>query len=84
MTYNSDILIVGGGLNGPLLALALARSGLTSTVIDAQAAQTLAAEDFDGRSYALALASVRLLRRLGLWDHLADDAQPMLEIKVSD
>ena len=84
MTYDSDILIVGGGLNGPLLALALARSGLTSTVIDAQAAQTLAAEDFDGRSYALALASVRLLRRLGLWDHLADDAQPMLEIKVSD
>jgi 2-octaprenyl-6-methoxyphenol hydroxylase len=84
MTYDSDILIVGGGLNGPVLALALARSGLTSTVIDAQPAHTLEADDFDGRSYALALASVRLLRRLGLWATLADDAQPMLEIKVSD
>ena len=84
MTYDSDILIVGGGLNGPLLALALARSGLTSTVIDAHPATTLEATDFDGRSYALALASVRLLRRLGLWDRLADQAQPMLEIKVSD
>ncbi|MFU8881515.1 MAG: UbiH/UbiF/VisC/COQ6 family ubiquinone biosynthesis hydroxylase [Rhodobacterales bacterium] len=84
MTYDSDILIVGGGLNGPVLALALARSGLTSTVIDAQPARTLAADDFDGRSYALALASVRLLRRLGLWATLEDDAQPMLEIKVSD
>ncbi|MFD1194983.1 UbiH/UbiF/VisC/COQ6 family ubiquinone biosynthesis hydroxylase [Seohaeicola saemankumensis] len=84
MTYDSDILIVGGGLNGPLLALALARSGLTSTVIDAQPAEKMAAADFDGRSYALALASVRLLRKLGLWDALADQAQPMLEIKVSD
>ncbi len=84
MTYDSDILIVGGGLNGPVLALALARSGLTSTVIDAQPAAVLAADGFDGRSYALALASVRLLRRLGLWDALENDAQPMLEIKVSD
>ena len=84
MTYDSDFLIVGGGLNGPLLALALARSGLTSTVIDAQPAARLAAEGFDGRSYALALASVRLLKRLDLWERLADDAQPMLEIKVSD
>ena len=84
MTYDSDILIVGGGLNGPALALALAQSGLTSTVIDAQPAGTLMAEDFDGRAYALALASVRLLRHLGLWAALAEHAQPMLEIKVSD
>ena len=84
MTYDRDILIVGGGLNGPVLALALARSGLTSTVIDAQPAQKLEAEGFDGRSYALALASVRLLRKLGLWEGLAAEAQPMLEIKVSD
>jgi len=84
MTYDSDFLIVGGGLNGPVLALALARSGLTSTVIDAQPAAKLAADGFDGRSYALALASVRLLRHLGLWDEIADNAQPMLEIKVSD
>jgi len=84
MTYDSDILIVGGGLNGPVLALALARSGLTSTVIDTQPAPKLEAAGFDGRSYALALASVRLLRKLGLWDGLAGEAQPMLEIKVSD
>jgi 2-octaprenyl-6-methoxyphenol hydroxylase len=84
MTHDSDFLIVGGGLNGPVLALALARSGLTSTVIDAQPAAKLATDGFDGRSYALALASVRLLQHLGLWDTIADNAQPMLEIKVSD
>ena len=38
MKYDSDILIVGGGLNGPALALALAGGGLSVTVIDARPA----------------------------------------------
>jgi 2-octaprenyl-6-methoxyphenol hydroxylase len=84
MEHDSDILIIGGGLNGPLLALAAARSGLSSTVIDALPEATRAEDGFNGKSYALALASVRLLRNLGVWDRVADNAQPMLDIKVSD
>jgi 2-octaprenyl-6-methoxyphenol hydroxylase len=84
MEHDSDILIVGGGLNGPLLALAAARSGLSSTVIDAIPETARAEDGFNGKSYALALASVRLLRNLGIWDRVADNAQPMLDIKVSD
>ncbi|MBU2992149.1 UbiH/UbiF/VisC/COQ6 family ubiquinone biosynthesis hydroxylase [Octadecabacter sp. 1_MG-2023] len=84
MNKNTDIIIVGGGLNGPILALALAQIGLRSTVIDTLPAQERALSDFDGRSYALALASMRLLRAVGLWDGLKEHAQPMLEIKVTD
>lgn len=84
MEHDSDILIVGGGLNGPALALALARAGLRSTVIDALAEPTRKNAAFDGRAYALALASVRLLDNLGVWQRVAEHAQPMLEIKVSD
>ncbi|MGI3169672.1 UbiH/UbiF/VisC/COQ6 family ubiquinone biosynthesis hydroxylase [Pseudooceanicola sp. C21-150M6] len=84
MEQKSDILIVGGGLNGPATALALARAGLSVTVIDAMPDGVQAEEGFDGRAYALALASVRLLRRIGVWDRVADDSQPMLEIKVTD
>lgn len=84
MTRDADILIVGGGLNGPCLALALADAGLSSVVIDAQPTDTLTADSFDGRAYALALASVRMLRALGLWKDLADHTQPILEIKASD
>jgi 2-octaprenyl-6-methoxyphenol hydroxylase len=84
MTNDADILIVGGGLNGPCLALALAQSGLSSIVIDALPADTRREPGFDGRAYALALASVRMLGALGLWDGLEDDAQPILEIKASD
>ncbi|WP_299414254.1 FAD-dependent monooxygenase [uncultured Sulfitobacter sp.] len=84
MSFDTDIAIVGGGLNGPALALALAGTALNITIIDAQAAQTRAAADFDGRSYALALTSVRLLEGIGLWEAVAEHAQPMLEIKVTD
>jgi len=84
MTHDSDLLIVGGGLNGPTLALAAAQAGLSSTVIDALPEPTRKNAAFDGRAYALALASVRLLQNLGIWDRVAEHAQPMLEIKVSD
>lgn len=84
MVHDADILIVGGGLNGSCLALACAQAGLSSIVIDALPAQKRADVGFDGRSYALALASVRMLSALGLWDDLAPQAQPILQIKASD
>jgi 2-octaprenyl-6-methoxyphenol hydroxylase len=84
MKFDTDITIVGGGLNGPILAIALARSGITTTVIDALTTKVRKNSAFDGRSYAVALTSQRLLKNIGLWDVLKDDAQPMLEIKVTD
>lgn len=84
MTYDSDIAIVGGGLNGCALAIAFASGGQSVTLIDSLPVEALKDDRFDGRSYALALASKRLLEALGLWDDLAQHAQPMLEIKVTD
>ncbi|MBP1805303.1 FAD-dependent monooxygenase [Rubellimicrobium aerolatum] len=78
-----DALIVGGGLAGPALALALAQAGLTVALIDARPPADPGAR-IDGRSYALALASRRLLANLGVWSRLANHAQPMLSIKVAD
>lgn len=84
MTYDSDILIAGGGLNGPALALALAQSGLSVTVVDARPAPARAEAGFDGRSYALAIASKRLLTAIGIWPAVAAQVQPILQIKASD
>ena len=84
MTYDTDVIITGGGLNGPALGLALAQAGLAVTVIDAQPARARAEANFDGRAYALAIASKRLLTAIGVWDRIEGDAQPMLEIKTSD
>ena len=84
MKHDADILIVGGGLNGPALALALAQAGFAVTVIDARAAPDRGEVGFDGRSYALALGSQRLLAAIGVWPAIAAQAQPILQIKASD
>ncbi len=84
MERQADVLIVGGGLNGPALALALASGGLRSVVIDAQPREARAAPEFDGRAYALALSSRRMLGALGLWRDLAAKAQAINDIKISD
>ncbi len=80
----NDVLIVGGGLNGPALALALAQGGLNVTVVDARPAPARAEAGFDGRAYALAIASKRLLSAVGVWQRMADKTQPIQKIVASD
>ncbi|SMX46322.1 FAD-dependent monooxygenase [Actibacterium lipolyticum] len=84
MKHDSDVVIVGGGLNGPALALALAQGGLSVTIVDALPLDTRKDDTFDGRSYALALASQKLLSALGIWNEIADHAQPILKVAASD
>ncbi|NIY71608.1 UbiH/UbiF/VisC/COQ6 family ubiquinone biosynthesis hydroxylase [Marivivens donghaensis] len=84
MTLDHDILIVGGALNGPALALAASRAGFSVGVIDTVRLETYKDPAFDGRAYALALASQRLLKGIGIWNSIAAHACPMLEIKVTD
>ncbi|AWD22215.1 UbiH/UbiF/VisC/COQ6 family ubiquinone biosynthesis hydroxylase [Fuscovulum blasticum] len=84
MEMQADVLIVGGGLNGPALALALAQAGLSVAVIDARPAPHRAEAGFDGRAYALAIASKRLLQAIGVWRSVEAQVQPILRIKTSD
>lgn len=83
MTKMHDVLIAGGGLNGPALALALSQAGLSVAVVDPRPAQDRAGDTFDGRAYALAVSSQRLLKALGLWDGLAANSQPIRQVKAS-
>lgn len=84
MEHDADILIVGGGLNGPALGVALAQGGLRVAVIDARPAPARAEAGFDGRAYALAIASKRLLAVTGVWARLGEAVQPILKVKASD
>ena len=84
MAKMQDVLIVGGGLNGPCLALALAGAGFKTTVIDGFPLRTRKADKFDGRAYALALASQKMLSVLGVWSDVKDAGQPILHVKASD
>ena len=84
MKMHSDVVIAGAGLSGSTLALALSQVGISVTIVDPLAQNNRASGGFDGRGYALALTSQRLLYALGVWPDVADNAQPMLRIKVSD
>ncbi|MFC7705707.1 UbiH/UbiF/VisC/COQ6 family ubiquinone biosynthesis hydroxylase [Plastorhodobacter daqingensis] len=84
MEHRTDVIVVGGGLNGPALALALAQGGLRVTVIDALPRPSRADASFDGRAYALSIGSVRMLGALGIWAAVGARAEPILRIKASD
>ena len=84
MAKDHDVAIIGGGLNGPLMAIALAHAEIGSALIDAGTPEIQSEPGFDGRAYALSLSSVRMLEALGLWDSLVGSAQPILGICASD
>lgn len=78
-----DAVVIGGGLVGLPLAIALAQAGLTIAVVDAEAPATAVAPTFDGRVSAIAAAPQRLLAAIGVWDHVAE-AEPIRDIRVTD
>ena len=84
MKTDSDIAIIGGGLNGTALALALGSTGLSVTIFDAAPQTTRSDDAFDGRATAIAAGSRNMLRALGVWDRLGDKAQPIHDILVTD
>ena len=83
-SFDSDVVIVGGGLNGLSMALALRSGGFQVTLIDALDPTTALDAGFDGRVFAIAFASCRMFAALGLWDELKSDAQPINDIMVTD
>jgi 2-octaprenyl-6-methoxyphenol hydroxylase len=80
----TDVLIVGGGLIGGPLAVALASAGVSVAVVDTEDPTATDDQAFDGRASAIALAPQRALAALGLWPTIAPFAAPIEQIRVSD
>ena len=79
-----DILIIGGGLIGVALLLALSNSGYNTLLVEAKVFREQDPADFDARSLALSLASVRILEMLNVWPSLLKDATEIETIHVSE
>ena len=79
-----DVLVVGGGLVGATVAIALAQAGLSVVVVDRENPAEKLGEPYDGRSSAIARGSMRVLAGLGIWDGMAEEAEPIVDIRVSD
>ena len=84
----ADLIIVGAGMVGSALALALEHSGLEILVVDGGplSVRPFAAEGaFEPRVSALSAASQRILERLGVWDGIAARrVSPYRDMRVWD
>ncbi|MGD8339958.1 MAG: 2-octaprenyl-6-methoxyphenyl hydroxylase [Gammaproteobacteria bacterium] len=79
-----DVLIVGGGLVGSLLANALSSLSLDVVLVEARSVHSLSQPSFDGRATALANGSQRVLEQLGLWEAIRPEAQPIRDIHIGE
>ncbi|WP_114521868.1 UbiH/UbiF/VisC/COQ6 family ubiquinone biosynthesis hydroxylase [Altererythrobacter sp. ZODW24] len=84
MDEKRDLLILGGGLVGMTLALAAAKRGISSHVVDRADPAELTAEGFDGRASAISTASWNLFKNIGLSERLEPHACPIQSIAVTD
>jgi len=83
-TKSVDLLIVGGGMVGITMGIAVARAGLSVLLCERDDPARLTDAAHDGRVTSVALGSHRLLATTGVWPALEADAEPILDIRVSD
>ncbi|MGB3788839.1 MAG: FAD-dependent hydroxylase [Phormidesmis sp.] len=76
-----DVVVVGGGIVGLVLACGLRNTGLQVAVIEAQSAQQAASRQ---RAYAFSPVSAKILAGLGLWATVGPQLTPFHRVKLSD
>lgn len=84
MANNYDLIIVGGGMVGASLAIALKNSTLRIALVEAVSAQSYTQPSYDDRGIALSYGSQRIFESLGLWTQLTTHSTPIGNIHVSD
>ncbi len=85
MNTDYDLMIVGSGLVGASLAIALADQGLKIALIDANPPHNPAGRpSYDDRGIALAYGTRRIFEAMHVWRDLEPDAEAIKAIHISD
>ena len=79
-----DVIIVGGGLAGNCLGLALSGSRLQVAIIEANTREQLLSSAMGDRALALAAGTIATLETLGIWQGIQAKATAITDIHVSD
>ena len=80
----ADVIILGGGLVGLTLAIALDRHGLATLVVDPADPATQVAPGYDGRATAVSSSSWRMLEAIGVAGRLEGVTCAIRAIRVSE
>ncbi len=83
-SMNVDVAIVGGGMVGASLALALRDLGIDVLLVEGTTPDSRSQSSFDERTTALGNASRRIFEALGVWEDIAPQAAAIRTIHVSD
>ena len=84
MSNTCDIAIVGGGLAGASLAVALAPLGYDIKVIEAVAYKAAEQPSYDDRTLAMSHSSCRILSGIDIWPNLEADATAIRKIYITE
>jgi 2-octaprenyl-6-methoxyphenol hydroxylase len=84
MATEYDVIIVGGGMVGASLAIALAGTSSKLAIIEASTPKSGPQPSYDDRGLALTLSSQRVLNGLGLWEQISATSNPVTHVHVSD
>ena len=76
-----DIAIVGGGIIGNTLAVALQNSGLRVVSIEAQAESVSVSK---GRAYVISMLSGQIFDSYGIWQQILPQVTQFSQIQISD
>ncbi len=82
MKHKPEVVIVGGGLVGAVLAISLAQKKIPVTVIDKEPLDQQIKPENDGRTTAVSYGSQQIFNELGIWQDIEPCAQPIWEIRV--
>jgi len=80
----ADVAVIGGGITGLAMTLALGRAGFRTVCVDPQPPEPEAARHLDGRTTALLMPSIRALRTLGVWDRVAAETEGLWRMRIVD
>lgn len=84
MSHDYDVMVIGGGMVGGCLGLALSQSSLRVGVVESKPFATKQSDNAGKRAIALSWGSRCLLEQLGIWQQINNAAMPIRHIHVSD
>lgn len=79
-----DLIIIGAGMVGSALAIALRGAGIKTAIIESYSFKASNTSSFDDRNLVLSLSSQRILQQMQLWNGVSANSTPVKTIHISE